>query len=62
MTMTYNVYKVSEGGLGGKEAKEIALRCGARKVQLVPSIYVGQTAIFVTATKKVHDKIFNRLY
>ena len=62
MTLTYNVYKVSEGGLGGKEAKAIALQCGATKVQQVPSIYVGQTAIVVTAPSRVHDKIINRLY
>ena len=62
MTLTYNVYKVSEGGLGGKEAKAIALQCGATKVQQVPSMYVGQTDIVVTAPTSGHDKIMNRLY
>ena len=62
ITKTYHVYKVSEGGLGQQTAKDIALRSGAKKVQCITSHLIGQTAISVTASKKVHDKIFNRLY
>ena len=61
-TKKYHVYKVSEGGLGQHTAKDIAVRSGAKKVQCCTSHYIGQTAIVVTATKKVHDKIFDRLY
>lgn len=61
-TKTYHVYKVSEGGLGQHTAKDIALRSGAKKVQCRTSHLMGQTAISVTASKKVHDKIFDRLY
>lgn len=61
-TLTYNVHKVTEGGIGQKAAASTAVMCGASKVQLVPSIYVGQTAIVVTATKRVHDKISRHLY
>lgn len=61
-TLTYNVHKVSEGGIGQKAAQNIAIVAGAKKVQLSSSMYVGQTAIVVTASKRVHNKISNRLY
>jgi len=64
LSVLYNVYKVSEGGLGQAMAYEIARDAGAEKnqIQRMPSIYVGQTAIRVTASSAVHRKISKALY
>lgn len=60
--LTYNVYKCAEGGIGGEGARQVALEFGANKVMKHPSIYVGQTAITVLATQRVHRKIERYLY
>jgi hypothetical protein len=62
MTKLYNVLKVSEGGIGQQFAVYLAREAGADKVRPSTSPYIGQTAILVTATKRVHNKISKSLY
>lgn len=57
----YSVRKVSEGGPGGRAAKEIALGAGAKEVHLISSPYIGQTGIEVLAGKMVHHRITKRI-
>lgn len=61
-TAVYNVHKVSEGGMGQKEAYRIAASAGAQSVRPSTSVYVGQTAIVVTASDRVHKRISKLLY
>lgn len=58
----YNVHKVSEGGIGQREALRIAKEAGATKVWPDTSIYVGQTAVLVQADKRTHRRIERELY
>ena len=61
-TTTYNVFKVSEGGPGQRFAVSLAKSLGAKAVSPTSSIYVGHTAIVVTATKRVHQRLTRTLY
>jgi len=61
-TIVYNVLKAAEGGIGQRHAMYLARELGAAKVSPTPSIYIGQTAILVTATKRVHERLSRSLY
>lgn len=62
MLITYHFLKASEGGPTQKDAKALAVDCGAKKVTLHGSHYVGHSAMTVEATKAVHRKIENIIY
>ena len=61
-TAVYNVLKVAEGGPGQSASVITAKRLGAKAVVPTSSIYVGHTAIIVTAGKRIHDRIARALY
>lgn len=61
MITTYHVLKTIEGGIG-QYAAQIAKDKGATKVVKTTSCYIGHTAIVVTATKRVHDRISMAIY
>lgn len=58
----YSFLKASEGGIGQDYAVYLAKQAGAKKVVRATSMYVGHTAIAVTATKRVHKRIERRLF
>ncbi len=61
-TLTYSVLKASEGGIGGTAAAARAKAEGATKVVRMPSIYVGETCIVVTAPESVHRTLHRVLF
>jgi|TARA_R110000868_G_scaffold407756_1_gene689507 hypothetical protein len=61
-TAVYNVLKVAEGGPGQAASVVTAKRLGAKAVVPTTSIYIGQTAIIVTAGKRVHERLARALY
>ena len=61
-TAVYNVLKVAEGGPGQSYTVTTAKRLGAKAAVPISSIYVGHTAVIVTASKRVHERLTRALY
>lgn len=60
-TVVYSIYKVSEGGMGQRQAIEI-LKDSGIKAKPATSIYVGQTAVLVTGGTRIQQRASRILY